>query len=148
MGIVHVPDSAWAQEASKWEARSTAFGEPKRPYEKRDYPMHLHLATARPEGGPPILTWEEAPDEATRERLWHRGFRDTPLEALAQLEAQQREYGELAAEREYDVRHRLSKNPRAIAEIRAHEAATADHLPSIPETPIKPRGRPKKAKAE
>lgn len=137
MGIVHTPDSAWAQEASKWEAHYTVFGEPKRPYVKRDYPMMLHKAGNPERGGIAILEIVTVDDEDARSLQESRSFRSTPLEAIEAFEQQQEEYARLAAEREYEKKNRLS--PRARAEVQAAEDDTSGHLPSVPVTPIAPR---------
>jgi hypothetical protein len=55
------------------------------------------------------------------------------------LTANELEASKLAAEINYDAR-RLSLNAQLEIE-RAQQAAGARHLPSIPETPIKKRGR-------
>jgi len=143
VGIVHVPDSAWAKEATKWEAQGSTMGPGLRPYVKRDYPMMLHKAWQKPTGGIDILDQQIVDDADQRTRLEAEGYRATPLEAMDALAAQQVEFAKLAAEREYEKQHRLSA--RAAAEVTLAEAdAGAQHLPTIPETPIRRRGRPKK----
>ena len=115
-----------------------------RPYLKRDYPMMLHKAAALPKGGIEIVEYQIVDDADHRTRLEAQGFRATPLEAIEAVTAQQTEFATLSAERAFDVR-RLS--PRAQAEVTvAEEAAGAQHLPTIEETPIQRRGpgRPRK----
>lgn len=143
MAIVHVPESAWAKEATKWEAQGSTMGPGLRPYVKRDYPMMVHRAAQLSKGGIDIVETQIVDDEAHRTRLDHQGFRATPLEAIEALMVQQAEHAALAAEREFEKRNRLS--PRAAAEVTAVEdAAGAEHLPTIHETPVRRRGRPKK----
>ncbi len=140
MSIVHVPESAWAKEAIKWEAQGSLMGPGLRPYVKHDYPMMLYKAWQRPEGGLDIADTQIVDDEGHRTRLEANGYRATPLEAFDALEAQQTEFAKLSAEREWEKTHgRLS--PRAIAEVTQHEEdAGAQHLPTIPETPHGLRG--------
>jgi hypothetical protein len=65
-----------------------------------------------------------------------RGFHRGPTEAIAAIEAEQVEFAKLAAEREYDMKHRLSA--RAKAEVLAAEDAHGtEHLPAVPETNIR-----------
>lgn len=141
MSVVHIPDSAWAKEATKWEAQGSTMGPGLRPYVKRDYPMMLHKAWQRPSGGVEILHTQIVDDVDQRTRFEANGYRATPLEALAALEVQQTEFATLAAERAYEKQHRLSA--RAVAEVtRAEEDAGANHLPTIAETPHGLRGTP------
>ena len=142
--ILHAPDSGYAKEMVKWEAQNSSMGPGLRPYVKRDYPMMLHLAGALPAGGIGILETVIVDDETAQSRQAARGFRATPLEAIAALEQQQTVFATLAAERTYETR-RMS--PQARAEVaQAEEAAGAIHVPTIPETPIKRRGRPRLVK--
>ena len=137
--IVHVPESAWALEATKWEAQGSTMGPGLRPYVKRDYPMMLHKAWQRPSGGIDILDTQIVDDEDHRTRLEANGYRATPLEAIDALVSQQAEFAKLAAEREFEKTYRLSA--RAAAEVAlAEDAAGAQHLPTIPETPHGVRG--------
>jgi len=137
--IVHGPESAYAKEMTKFEARDSVLGPGLRPYAYRDYPMMLHLAGVLPKGGITITEQEITNSDRERQRLEQRGFRATPLEAIAVLEGTQLSHSELSAEREWEKRHRLSA--RAVAEVEAHEeAAGSVHLPSIPETPIAAKG--------
>ena len=157
MPVMYTPDSGYAKEATKWEAQGSTMGPGLRPFVKREYPMMLHLAGTLPQGGLGIietavvghvsynadgLPTHGADDPHMHELFYARGFRDTPLEALAQYEAEQLEFATLHAEREYEKRHTLS--PNAVAEVERVEAERpSDHLPTIPETPVKRRGWPK-----
>ena len=142
---MHAPDSAYAKEMTRWEAQGSLMGPGLRPYEKRDYPMMLHKAGQLPRGGLDIVEWVIVDDADQRARKEREGFRATPLEALAALEAEQTEFATLAAAREYEKRHKLSPLARAEVE-RVEAAAGAQHLPTIAPTPIKKRGRPVKVK--
>ena len=141
MPVLHSPDTAFSKESVKWEAQWTPMGPPLRPYQKRLYPMAMFLA-GRPPGGlgpDTILETCEVGSEAEETFPRSRGFRPTPLEALAAFAAQQLEYATLAAERNYDVKKKLSR--RAAAEVATAEARAVDHLPSVPETPVRRRAR-------
>jgi hypothetical protein len=115
-----------------------------RPYVKYDWPSHVFLAGALEGGGIGLIDQQETRDaEDFVIRFKPRGFRLTPLDAIEAYQAQQLEFAKLAAEREYEKRHKLS--PKARAEVQqVEDAAGMQHLPTIPETPIKRRGRPKK----
>lgn len=146
MSVIYAPDSAYAKEMVKHEAQYSPFGPGLRPYAYRDYPMTMHRA-GRPAGGMGVDTIVETHDVSSdaEETKWHaEGFRRTPLEALDAFESQQLEIAKLAAERNYDVKNKLSE--KAGAEVAMHEAAHGGHLASIPVTPIKKRGRPAKVK--
>ena len=139
MAIVHVPESAWAKEAIKWEAEGSIMGPGLRPYVKRDWPSWVYKAGQLPAGGLDIVDTRQI-DQHEYDRLHANGYRLTPLEALEALNGQQLEFAKLSAEREWEKTHgRLS--PRAIEEVRAVEDdAGAQHLPTIPETPHGLRG--------
>lgn len=147
MSVVHAPDSEYAKEMTKWEALPSVLGPGLRPYVKRDWPCMVYRAQALPAGGIEIVESDTADDEQHYGRLKPRGFRLTPADAIAAVHAQQTEAATLAAERGYDKQHKLS--PQARAEVQAQEdAAGSQHLPTIPETPIKKRGRPVKIRTE
>lgn len=135
MSIVHAPDSEYAKEMVKWEALPTRLGDAGRPYVKRIWPSWVFLAGRGPNGGIEIVE-SECIDQHQWAYYRGRGFCQEPLEAIAAFEAQQTEFATLAAEREYDKRHKLS--PKAAAEVAAVEQASAgEHLPTIPERPKK-----------
>lgn len=139
--------SAYAQEMRKHEARHTQWGEPGRPYVYQEYPKQLYRAIFKAGEGI-TLTDSIRVETADEERnMCSRGFHPGPQAAHDAAAREQTEYGRLAAEREYDIQHsRLS--PRAVAEVRAaEEAHGASHMPTVPVTPIKRRGRPRQAEA-
>lgn len=140
--ILHAPDSAYAQEMTKWEAQRSDLGPGLRPYVKREWPSRVYRAAQIPTGGLAIVDEDEATSETDFTSRFHsRGFRVTPLEALDYLRAQQTEAATLAAERGYEKQHKLS--PQARAEVEAlEEDAGANHLAMIPETPHGLRGVP------
>jgi len=143
VSVMHPPDSEYAKERVKWEAQNSVLGVGLRPYVKRDYPMMLFHAAALPQGGIDLVETRIAGTADERTRFEQNGFRPTPDEAIQQVKDQQREFAELAAERNYEKAHTLSS--KAVAEVEAVEAAASSrHVPTIPETPIKKRGRPKK----
>jgi hypothetical protein len=137
--VVHSPDSAYAKEITKWEAKDGTLGPGLRPYVHRPYPMMLHKAAALPSGGIEIIATEIVQTDDERAKVERMGFRATPLEAIEALKAEQLEHATLSAERNYEKLHKLS--PRAVAEVEAkEEAAGAVHLPTIDETPHGLRG--------
>lgn len=150
MSVLYPRESEYAKERIKFEAQHTEFGPGLKPYVFRPLPMMMHKAGrpvdvhGEPKMGRHVIVDQQVAESDVRvDQLWHEGFRATPLEALEAFEAQQTEFAELAAERTYDVRKKLS--PKAGAEVRAAEDAHSGHMPVMPETPIKRRGRPKKA---
>lgn len=136
MGVIHSPDSNFAKEMVKHEAQHSAFGAPQRPYVKRDYPMMLHLGGRGSSGAPEIVDTHIVESEVQAANLKSRGFRETPLEALALLHRQDTEIATLAAERNF---HESRMSEQAQREAAIVDASTGNHVASIPETPIRPK---------
>jgi hypothetical protein len=138
MAVEHGKDSNYAKEMRKWEAHHTEFGPPGRPYTYRDFPARMYKAFRGPEGRLSFESFEAGNEDEAR-NFESRGFRRGQAQAFDALTANELEASKLAAEINYDAR-RLSLNAQLEIE-RAQQAAGARHLPSIPETPIKKRGR-------
>lgn len=139
--VLHSPSSAYAQERVKWESNYTTLGAPGRPYVKRLYPMMIYLG-GRPEGGlgaDTVIAYETINSEREHDAWKQRGYRESPADAVAAYQAQELEFAKLAAEQNYDVKHKLS--PAAGAEVEAAQQAVSGHLPVVPVTGIKPRAR-------
>lgn len=137
--VLHSPSSAYAKERVKWEAHYSNLGAPGRPYIKRDFPMVVYLG-GRPESGlgaDTVIAYETVGSDREFEQWRQRGYRETPLEAIAVYQAQELEYAKLNANLEYQKHHGLTE--KAIAEVDAAQNAVTGHLPSVPVTPIKPR---------
>lgn len=146
MSVLHAPDTPYAKERVKYEAQGTEMGPGLRPYVYREFPLMMHKA-GKPEGGLGAHTIVESrivESETQASQLFHEGFRRTPLDALQYLEDQRLEFAKLDAELNYEQKNKVSE--RASAEIDAARAAhTGDvshHLPAVPVTPIRKRGRP------
>ena len=136
MSIPIAPESAYAKEATKWEAQHTPAGPPGRPYQYVPYPAMLYRAGRINQGPIGIVETAVADTADAAKTMKTRGFCVGPHEAIAAFEDQQLEFAKLAAERNYDVKHRLSE--KAAAEVaQAEDAQGSEHLPAIPETPIK-----------
>lgn len=135
MAILHSPETPFSKESVKWESQHTAMGPGLRPYEFRDYPMMLHKA-GRPDNGlgaDCIVDTRTVDSELEEAHARHEGFRRTPLEALKDYTASQLEFAKLAAEIEYDKKHKLS--PNAVAEVEAaQDAHVGGHMPMVPES--------------
>lgn len=134
--VLHSPSSAYAKERVKWEANYSPLGAPQRPYVKRAYPMMIFLG-GRPSGGlgaDTVVAEQTIESEREFESWRQRGYRESPQEAIEAYQAQELEFARLAAEQNWDVKHRLSE--KAAAEVEAAQEATAGHLPMVPETPI------------
>lgn len=176
MGIRHDQTSAYIQERRKWEIRPTVVdaqwissqiidgvkragfmdgtyiepipieqgGHANWPYQ--EYPRWVFKAK-RADGGPVVDVLNGGGmivhTEQEHHREKNRGWCDTQEEAIAAIRQEDREWAKLAAERNHEVR-RMS--PKAQAEVAAVDEANSNHVPVIPETPIKKRGRPAKIK--
>lgn len=149
MAVVYAPESAMGKELWKWD-HTTAETHPldstihgMRPTEFQPYPAMGYKVTNR---NP--LTFDSATAGSPREQssLEDQGFVfGGRLKAVDRYDAQQREFAKLAANRAYSDR---TMSEAAQAEARDADAATLEHLPVIPETPVKRRGRKPKAAAE
>lgn len=139
--------SEYAKEMRKWEATHTRYGPPGRPYVYQEYPKMLYkCAHVAGKGVQPVEDYT-VNDETQERNMNSRGY--FPLQdAYDRAVKQQTEHGTLAAEREWQIQHgRLSD--KAAAEVRAAEAEHGStHMPDVPETPIKRRGRKPKATGE
>lgn len=143
--IVIPAGSAYGKEMARHEATYTQFGPPGRPYVYQEYPRRVYRAEYESGKGIRIVEAQTVEDPQAERALETRGFRFHQHAAIALMERQQTEFGALAAEREWQIRHgRVSA--RAVAEVRSAEADHgAQHLPDVPETPIRRRVRRTKA---
>lgn len=142
---IDLPQSTeYAKEMRKWESQPTKFGPPGRPYTFQEYPKRMYKAASVPGKGIEVTDAHTVQDADDERNLLSRGFARTIADAFREAEAQHTEHGKLAAERNWEIAHgRISE--QAAEEVRAAEAEFgARHLPMVPETPIKKRGRPKK----
>lgn len=166
MGIVHNDESEYAKELARWNTPKRHGGHAPDGYER--YPLMLYKAF-RDENGqakcmepPPLMhLYLSMPeylraeaiaqaftakcqltvrDDAGYERARADGWRDTSADALAYLEAQQREIADAAAEEQFRVRRMSDK---AQHEHAAANAATDSHVVEVP-IPRKKPGRPAK----
>lgn len=137
-------ESNYAKEMRKWETNHTRFGPPGRTFTYEEFPKRLYKAEHVSGKGIAIVDAQTANDAHEERNLQSRGFHFGPDVAVQAIRDEQTEHGKLAAERNFDIAHgRLS--PKAAAEVATAEGDYgAKHLPMVPETPIKKRGRPKK----
>lgn len=141
MGVVLPPETAYAKEMAKWEAYPSKFGPGQRPYTYREFPKRLYLAGRPTTNKIEIIDAQTARDEQEEQNLLSRGFHFGQDKAIAAIEHEQAVHGALAAERNFEIKHgRISE--KAAAEVRAAEAEHPGHLPEVPVTPIRKRGRP------
>lgn len=145
MSVMYPPETEFAKERVKWEAQNSEMGKAGRPYVFRPYPAMLFKA-GRPDNGlgaHTIVATKIAESEKDAALYAHEGFRATPTEAIEYINAQQLEFSRLAAEINGEQKHKLSE--RASAEVdqarAAHVGTISGHMPVVPETPIKKRGR-------
>ena len=133
-------DSAYAKEMVKHEANYSKLGPPGRPYVYRSYPTMMYRA-GRNANGASIVILDgpagrmEATSDAERANLEAQGYVwGGAAEAVKAYERQQFEHAELAAIRNYEDKNMSDK---AKAESHAVEVSTSEHVPAIPETPIR-----------
>lgn len=142
MSVLRDPKSVESQLVTEWEAQWSEHGPGRRPYQFQPYPMMLHLA-GRPASGlgkATIIDTQQVGSENEANLYRSQGYRNTPLEAIEMWDKQQFEFAELAAERNWQMAHgRVGE--KAQAEVVRAEANAVDHLPDVPVTPIKPRGK-------
>jgi hypothetical protein len=158
MPIVYTQESEYAKELAKWEQWPTLLAPtPGRPYQPRPFPQMLYKAVRLPNGQPgcflPMTSVHDEQAEAFAKRCqltvenesqareaYKDGWRATVADALEAYEQQQQAIGDAAAE-VAAAAQRMSA--RAQDELRAADAATADHVTDI-QPRKKPRGRPRK----
>lgn len=138
MPVLYAPDSPYAQERAKWEAERSEFGDAGRRYVRRDFPMMMHKAgrVTSPGGAPQIDETYVVESDVQRQNMLSRGFRDTPLDALAVLHQGDLDRAELHGNRVFNDQ---GMSDRAKAEADRADAASGDHVPAVPVTPIKPK---------
>jgi len=148
--VHYTPESAMGQELSKWEIRDrnahnlppAEYGRPdgagKYPYMYQEYPKMLYKAD-RTTGKPHIVANRTVENEGQERIANGEGFVEGQDKAIALfLEHEQRD-AVLAGNRAF---HETKMSEKAQAEATVAEVeAGVRHLPSVPETPIKKRGR-------
>ncbi len=144
MGIQRSQEDSWTREMAKWEHRPVlvngTYVEPI-PFAEggragaphQEYPKMLYRAESA-DGGPKIADYRIVPDSGMEAVALGQGWHVRQEDAIEAVHAHQRELAELAANRVYHER-RMSDNARA--EAAAVDETTAQHLPEIPETPIR-----------
>jgi hypothetical protein len=155
MGIHRSSDDAYVKELAKWEHRPvvvngtyiepierSAGGKKDAPFEA--YPKMLYRGELA-DGGPRIAQFIVVQDESGELIATGQGFCTTQEAALSGVMDRQRELARQAAHRAHDERWMSDK---AKAEAAAIDESTIEHLPEIPETPIRRRGRPAKQAAQ
>lgn len=143
-GPLITPQSAEGIERRKWEQHYGPLGAPGNPYVFREYPKTLYKAGRPNKSNVEItgsITAKDAREEAV---LKGQGWAVSQEAAIQAVHEQHREFATLAAERHY---HEQFMSEAAQREAAAVDRETVQHVPVIPETPIKRRGRPKNAEA-
>lgn len=138
MAQVITQDSAFAKEMAKWEAYPSVYSpQAGRPYNPNArWPAMFYRVGHKNGGALEILERREAADEVEGRNLYSRGFGNGVQEAIDLFEQQQTEIATLAANRAHSDQ-RMSEKARG--EAAAKDAETLEHLPVIPETPIRRR---------
>lgn len=146
MGLQWTPESDYVKELAKWEQRPTdlvsasmlaALGKPLSPV-FQEFPKAMYRAKDAT-GGPAINGFIVANDESHERLLKGQGWSTSQEGAIEAVHATQTAIAQAAAERAFSDR-RMSEQARRDAQ-RADDATPA-HVPEVPRTPIKRRGRP------
>ena len=144
-GVVYNPASPYAREMAKWEMGYSPFGQPGRPREQvgfQEYPAMFYLMKRKDTNGEfVVVNMQEAADETEARNLESRGYRQGRPAAIEHVKALEQEIAVASAERNYRDRNMSDK---AKAEAARADDASAQHVPDVPVTPIRPRGRPRK----
>jgi len=137
-GIVYNPASPFAREMAKWEMGYSLFGQPGRPREQQTpqpFPAMFYKMKRSDTNGDFIVEhYQEAADEADARNLLSRGYHQGRPAAIAAIEEQEQRIAVAAAERVY---HEQRMSEKARDEAAQADAATGQHVPEIPETPIR-----------
>jgi hypothetical protein len=143
MGVVISPETNEAKERAKWEMFPSVYSpNPGRPYVYRPFPKMLYKGGVDDNGKFAVTETVTVQNELEMQNMISRGFVAGPDVAVDQAKAEQRERARLAAERAHQERF---MSDAARREAAAFDAATDDHVASIPETPIRRGpGRPRK----
>lgn len=170
-GIVKIPGSNLAKEMAKFEQFPSEWGAPGNPYKFRPFPKMLYRAQHW--NGKPVCMAAEpnrvdyhdvnlykqdierakrfnvectriVNDESEMAKAMEGGWRESPAEAVEFLLGRDRTVANETAIRNHEDRN-LSEAAKLEA-ARAVEEVGGEHLPEIPEKPIRRRGRPKGSK--
>lgn len=151
MGIQRAQEDSWTKEMARWEQRDVMVGGTfvqAIPFENggrkdaphAEYPKMLYRGESA-DGGPRIAGCKIVSDDSQERMACGQGWSVTQEAAIAAVAAQQLEFAKLAANRAYNDKW---MSDGAKEEARRVDESTMNHLPTIPETPIKKRGRPVK----
>lgn len=145
------PNSPEGRERAKWEQD---FDNPfqirplpreqggRYPRVHQDYPKAMYKAGRPDHANLKIVDFQLAADAQAEAVLEGQGYRWGQQAALDHAKACDVEHAKLAAERHWQE---AKMSPKAQAEAQAVDQETVYHVPMIPETPIKRRGRKPKA---
>jgi len=173
-GVVIIPGSNYAKEMAKFEQFPSKYSEnPGNPYVYRPFPKMVYkaelyqgmircMAAVSPNEYVDVnqqMRAEEAArqftekcqrtvkDDRELQVAMEMGYRETPTEAVAWLEAKQRSIADAAAERNYADRNMSEKaKVEAKAEVARAFNEEGSHAAEVPEKPIK-RNHSEAAKA-
>lgn len=146
MAIPRAQEDSWTKEMAKWEMRPVMVnGTYVQPIPYADggrggapvteYPKMLYRAESA-DGGPQIAGCKIVGDESEERMACGSGWSVTQEDAIARVHAQHLEFAKLAANRVHNEKWMSDKAKKEASEA---DESTIEHLPSIPETPIKRR---------
>ncbi len=136
------PNSPEGIERAKWDRPRSQGG--MRPDSFEAYPKAMYRAGRPDQANVKIVASQTVRSEGEEDVAYGQGWRPTQEAAIALVHQTHTEHGKLAAERAF---HEFRMSEQAQREAAAFEGETVQHVPVIPETPIRKRpGRPAKAK--
>lgn len=151
--VLHNPNSGYSKETRKWDTPKSQGG--MRPDRYEHFPKMVYKAR-RPDTGGPIRCVDPGNEQFSgsnqytvrsegelREAL-ENGWRETPAEAVEYATKLEDFVSTAAAHRHFEDK-KLSEKARA--EAQAHDEASYEHLPAIPEAPLDRMAKARAAKA-
>lgn len=148
MGILRSPQDGYINEMAKWEHRDVAVndtliraipfaggGKGGAPF--AEFPKAMYRAEPG-DGGYQIAGYKQVGSEGEEAIARGQGWHLTQEDAMAGAEARQQELARLAANRAHTEKW-MSEGARR--EAQAVDEATMQHVPVIPETPIRKGGK-------
>ena len=150
MGIQRSREDSWTKEMAKWEQNPVLVGDTfiqpipfadggRGGAPRLEYPKMLYRADSF-DGGPRISETKIVEHDGAERLAAGAGWRASQEDAIKDVHARHQEFARLAAERAHTERW---MSPKAQAEAAAVDESTMQHVPVIPETPIRRKPGPK-----
>lgn len=147
MSIQRSQEDGWTKEMAKWEQRDVLVGGTfvqaipfadggRKDMPFAEFPKMIYRGESA-DGGPRIAACKVVESEGAQLVAIGQGWSLSQEAALEAVSAQQLEFARLAANRAHNDRWMSDK---AKSEAQAVDEQTMQHLPVIPETPIRAKG--------